>query len=57
MIIFGIVSLNASLDASLLLLEWVNRLELSFEVVEEGILSSLIILLDKGGMALIKGKV
>jgi hypothetical protein len=52
---FGVYieSLNASSSPS----EWVNRLELSLEIAEEDILSSLIMLVDKGGMTLIKGRV
>ena len=38
-------------------LEWVNRSELSSEMAEEDISSSLITLVDEGGMALIKGRV
>jgi len=54
---FGVVSLDASSDASSSPPEWVNRSESSFEVVEEDVLSSLITLVDKGGMVLIKGRV
>jgi len=49
--VFGIELLNASSP-----LEWVNRLELSLEIAED-ILSSLIILVDKGGIVLTKGRV
>ena len=47
-----IESLNASSPS-----EWVNQLELGLEIAEEEILSSLITLVDKGGMTLIKGSV
>ena len=53
MFIFGVESLNALL----LLLEWVNRLELSSETAEEDVSSSPITLVDDGGMTLIKGRV
>ena len=48
-----IESLNASSAPS----EWVNRLELGLEIAEKDILSSLITLVDKGAIMLIKGRV
>jgi len=50
--VYGAELLNA-----LLLLEWVNWSELSFEIVKVDILSSSIILVDKEGIALVKDKV
>ena len=47
MVIFGVVLLDASSDASSSPPEWVNRSESSFEVVEEDVSSSLIMLVDE----------
>jgi hypothetical protein len=49
--VVGVVSLNTLLLPP----EYVNQSESSLEIVED-ILLSLIILVDKGGMALIKNK-
>ena len=46
-----------SLDVSSSPPEWVNRSESSSEIAEEDVLLFLITLVDKGGMALIKGRV
>ena len=53
MVIFGVESLNASSSP----LEWVNQSELSSEIVEEYVSSSLITSVDEGSIVLIKGRV
>ena len=49
MVTFGVESLDAS--SLLSPLEWVNQSELSSEIAEEDVSSSLITLVDEGGMA------
>ena len=51
---FGVESLDASSSSPP---EWVNQSELSSEIAEEDVSSSLITSVDEGGMALIKGRV
>jgi len=46
-----------SLDVSSSPPEWVNRSESSSEIAEEDVSSPSIMLVDEGGMALIKGRV
>ena len=55
MVTFGVESLDASPLSSPL--EWVNQSELSSEIAEEDVSSSLITSVDEGDMALIKGRV
>ena len=54
MVTVGVFSIG-SLDASLSPLDWVNRSESSSEIAED-VSSSLITLVDEGGIALIKGR-
>ena len=53
MVTFGVESLDASSSP----IEWVNRSESSPEIAEEDASSSLITLVNEGGMALIKSRV
>ena len=55
MVTFGAESLDASSSSSPP--EWLNQSELSSEIAEEDVSSSLITSVDEGGMALIKGRV